>query len=639
MHSKSLIRLRVSFLFVFLIILSSFIQAQGVDYFFKDDFVYKSQVHRIKVGKSTEGYVTRIEYKDTSRNFTQFTLDKPNVFETNLKNCLDTLHNSKATNSTLFNPIKIEGLKILIDSVVIAKKDSFNLSLSQSIILNSAIDSISKIGQCQKYYYHDSIQQLIKITKLESLKTLLSSAMIRCQESEVTKKPELSSSSIESIVDRLFPLIIKAERVDPMDASLAGILYLEDTIKKIYKYDTIKKDWIHLDAEFVPDSAQLEFHNGTLLNTKVIGTITMGTDSSSSHKEIFYNNIPLPYSTKTSTNFLFRGKFKNRANYFLKSTTTHLKHSVNISDVIFNNYNLLLNTENYAPKDQVVILKPGARGTPILKEQNAEILKVKVYTDLVGLNNDRPNGLLQMEFSKKMNLLTRVFSNAKQKSRAYWHYFNFVEPILTISKIEDDDSVLQINSVPELSEAKVSSFNDILRFRTASLGSRLNLFNWGLPAYQSNFQFNVIGNFGLTTVRSQESRMLMNSDSIATVLSQDTTYSLLSHDWGFEFTLNVNPSDKYSLSLTYSPQFHRVYSDLETLIPVDNNLKVSTKDVSGKIDQGRKFHHFELAATARLSERGDLFFRGRYHFLSDESNQNFFQLQLGYSFFFFSQNK
>jgi len=73
------------------------------------------------------------------------------------------------------------------------------------------------------------------------------------------------------------------------------------------------------------------------------------------------------------------------------------------------------------------------------KEQTSKILEMKVFSDLKGIDIP-PNGLVQLEFSKKINM----WSNRRPGWSSNFNYgwFNYITPYFSMNKIEDKNKRL-----------------------------------------------------------------------------------------------------------------------------------------------------------------------------------------------------
>jgi len=679
---------KLFFLSIVFLALSLTSHAQRSSTFFKEDFLYKQQSFRIEVEKEQMYKFSIISFPalDTTKMTTTFdliNLSNINIFEHKLKIELDKHIDSFYIK---LSPISIYTLKSKLQIL----KDSITNDSSYLVVFEDDwIDLISQVSAkrgCREIFDLPIVKTLSK--KNPTIKNFFDQQAKSCKAYEAQRESE-NDDEIKQLAINLFEKIKFADLVIPSDASLAGELYIRDTIPvtvifkdkdkndknidyltnqlgfkalfdkdttlnrnleiaamKFYKqqnYDlsdngTDKK--VSLVGKLVVDSVQIEFEHGMINNIKVVGK--MGKET-----EIFENVFPIPYSTKKSLN-----DREVTNSFYLKNVLADTKFFIPYGQVFWNDYNLLLNTENYAPKDQVITLYPKKKAK-IYKEENREILETKVFTDFIGLGEDEPNGILQLEFAKLVNLSTAVRS--KNKSESYWHFFNYIQPSLILSKIEDDDSVLKVNRVPTLDDSiKTVAYDDMLKYRRASFGADLNLIGLGLPGIQSEFELNFglyyslisfqdqnVNNIQTITMDTASNGTIINNNS---VITQNVSTRLVS-DFGPSLIWRINPSDKYQFSINYSLRFFRFYnSDEDPIIPVVSRSKSEAIAVSNKVelekDLDRELYHtFEFLASATLSDNGSLFFRSRYNFLEKNKRQNFFQLQLGYSFFFFSKNQ
>lgn len=479
-------------------------------------------------------------------------------------------------------------------------------------------DNTEDGGESQYVIGSGSNEQYGNVVKNEDNNSIKDINKIRTGSLDETLLPQTEEDKALNIDDN--PILTKyysknKERLDKA-IRLESQLYIDNNSCK-NPFDTL-----------IIDSIQFEFEADKLQNIKVVGTI-------SGEPEIFHNDYPVSFSTKLDGNV--DNQLLSVRNIDGRSRTISSKHAYYFL------YNLLLYTENYAPKDQVVVVKPESGGKVLLKEANSEILKTQIFTDLVGLNNNDPNGLLQLEFSKPIYLWAKV-TPLGTFSRNHYLWFSQVEPVFTLAKLEDDDNELE---ALKLNDQSFVSYTDVVRFRRASVGADLTILEIGIPAWHSSISLKYRHHYSIVPIATQDSTgqsltSTGNPDSTITVIDRKVN-SHLTRELGPSVEWTILPSDKYQLSLSYTPSLFRFYSndEDETVIPYKDRLtlEVAPEQVAqDNINKNEWYHTFQLLATVRLSKRGELFFRSRYHFLDSHPNQNFFQSQVGYSYFFFANN-
>ncbi|MBK9632007.1 MAG: hypothetical protein IPO62_13240 [Saprospiraceae bacterium] len=64
------------------------------------------------------------------------------------------------------------------------------------------------------------------------------------------------------------------------------------------------------------------------------------------------------------------------------------------------------NKEDDSPVNCIVSLNKSNPIQILKKEKKSKILQVRAFSDLFGIPNNEPNGLLQIDVSKKFNLFT-----------------------------------------------------------------------------------------------------------------------------------------------------------------------------------------------------------------------------------------
>src|SRR5690606_12953216 len=63
--------------------------------------------------------------------------------------------------------------------------------------------------------------------------------------------------------------------------------------------------------------------------------------------------------------------------------------------------------EDYSPSNRTITLTPASNIQELKKEQRSKILEVSAFTDLAGLDQDQPNGLIQIEAKRRITVSTR----------------------------------------------------------------------------------------------------------------------------------------------------------------------------------------------------------------------------------------
>jgi hypothetical protein len=424
--------------------------------------------------------------------------------------------------------------------------------------------------------------------------------------------------------------------------------------KKQFNFGNLasKKDSI------IIDSVVIEFQESAAQNIKVLGKIK-------GEPVLFENRIPISYSKKgdviqiADDNYLYTG---------LRDGTFY---SLKLKNVLFlNNYSLHLFTENYAPKDQIISLKPGDTGTAILKEKTGKLLSTRIYTDFMGINENASNGLIQTEvdFSIPLNTSYSPFSNktgAKKGAYSYIGGFNFIKPQFVLSKIENKNRRLLLSKLnvdnklkdylttsypnqsfelPDTNTAGNKQFDsyyikdstlyyasylDVLKHQTMSVGFDINLILLGIPGFHSRFYLNFGMHVNLLETRRTET-------VLDTILGQQTLVNIDEPAAALliypAIVWEASPDSRLQLNLSYKPILYNVFNGY-SFLPAYHKRKIEKNDYTGfPIENVALIHQVEGLVTYRVTTSNTIFGRFRYSLVSDNSNENFWQVQLGFSF-------
>jgi hypothetical protein len=232
------------------------------------------------------------------------------------------------------------------------------------------------------------------------------------------------------------------------------------------------------------------------------------------------------------------------------------------------------------------------------------------------MKDDQPNGLVQVEATKKINLLT----HRNQYRFNYDGIFTYVEPRVVLSKIESDNKYLfldksRLDTMVALKQG-IKAFNvnalQVMQYANFSIGVDINLYKFNSWKAKSNFQLNA--HFGYS--RTALSDSIVVEDTVAEKSASLKTDNLNSRLLGFSVQWDFKPDSRYGFSLGYEINFVKPYSDNYILVDQFKN-PVQTVSLESFIKTN--------------NDGGRLFFRTRFNRLFKDANRNFMQIQLGYA--------
>jgi hypothetical protein len=422
-----------------------------------------------------------------------------------------------------------------------------------------------------------------------------------------------------------------------------GILYTYSKAK-LYLCNELPSDSIN-NKKIIEDSINIEkvdikFENEQIADIKVIGNFIKGKNGKSytngkseGFRMVFQNRIPIPYSTKADVS---NDKNNCRLRKIrLYETIRRDTFYINIKDVIYNDYKLLNQTENYSPIDQVITLKPHERGKVIKKETVSKLLDAAIYTDLVGFNGSKPNGLIQTEISRRFYINRRVCTI----SPTYLHFgfFNDIKPKITLSKLESNNKVLELSSKPVNSNSVQLYTNaiDIFKHTSWSSGGELNLVTAGLPGIQSMMYIDAgafIHNVPMRLPKMDSTVYLHDIKA-----DEDRLFNKGFLAFYPKINWTISPHSRFQIAYSviyywlknFSKDFMLVSNEQEFLTGISNRHNWAT------------FLSLKFLATMRLPNKTNtqLFFRSYYNYLLRNPSQNYFQAQIGYAFNIFERKE
>lgn len=406
--------------------------------------------------------------------------------------------------------------------------------------------------------------------------------------------------------------------------------------------------------KFKVEYATFEFNQGYIENIVVFGQMTV-----TGEKVKFTNVQPIGFSRKRD--------FDNLKNFDLwtepASNGTRAQYSMNLEDLIANYLqNLALNRRDYSPKDQTIEIYPQKDiSTVLYKDNSYQLIEAKVFSDFVGMDPTAPNGLIQTEVGKRINLITQrtglaidirggMRGNAKKyryRSKGYfnWGLFGYIHPLLTLSKIENNNRVLQLQSRDTIInnqyfQERYASTLDLRNYEYLSVGFDLNLGTLDLPFFKSTFYFDGGFRFGRTQVVDSIRSIV---DGVPQNTGKFSDFGVNTFRWYPKFTWEIKPEERYGLEMSILWNHYYLWNG-------DVRQVADSKRFAVLGENDRPYRYRTLAFQAYFNPNaenptGKLFFRytfnnlGWKNWTSPRWSTNFHQAQLGYSFFLMGANK
>ena len=397
----------------------------------------------------------------------------------------------------------------------------------------------------------------------------------------------------------------------------------------IYKNTTITKLTI--------TKVDIEFKNGFIEQIIVTGKMP---DTNIVCR--FSNLYGIGFSTPKNYRTLFRSRLRSEQpieSNEIKYYSTYLK----LSDVLKYHYKLEKDGKDYSPENKVVEVTPHTP-TTLFRPKSRDLISGTVFTDFRGLQNERPNGLVETEFSKLIPFYTMrgifVWSGFNTSFGIFQHF----KPLVVWSKIEENnrDLLLESNGPDQVDPSgnliKSERFTTPLKalnHQILGLGGDLNLVYLDMRSLKSELLLNYA--FRYRTLRLIDSLSTINpldsSSAIRNGLTQVIKGEGLSH--AIEATWRLVPEERYGVHLTCGLQHFNLFNNNFKLKPIEEGQNYF------KEKNGRFIWSLELGAYLKTSNTNDnkLFLRWRMNWEQGNTFHNFTQLQFGYTIPFVVPNK
>jgi hypothetical protein len=452
-------------------------------------------------------------------------------------------------------------------------------------------------------------------SKLTGMLTIVTTAAENTQLSEIGKS-------------LFFGIVAESLKESLSDAPLAGKLSIAKSVN-IYKGKNKPSSDPIVGTVSIND-IEIEFYEGYIETIKVVGSINETGKSPRTGR--FENKYGIGFSTRQNyrnliTNALFDSKTKE--SYYIKA-----------GELLDYDYAVKAMTRDFSPKNQV-ISSYGGQKIELKKEETSKLFEAVVFSDFLGFDKENANGLLQTKVTKRINLNSTRFKTGKKiewLAKGYG-FFQYIKPSVVISKIEENNRLL----LPQTNDSIITTAGgteslkqgikvsplQVYYHQNLSLGLDLNLLFLDNPDLKYHFYLNGGFRFGRTAV--QDSIRILNSQNTIETTGLVNEFGINYFTFYPEVVLQFFPEERFSVLISDRIKyFSSAFSDpkLETL---DTSLKADEKTSS-------RINTLELMAYVKIGTNGKLFARWRFNSQVGNIDQNFHQLQLGYSFYFLRNN-
>ncbi|WP_374461050.1 hypothetical protein [Chryseobacterium taeanense] len=489
-----------------------------------------------------------------------------------------------------------------------------------------------------------------------------------------TPLPKDDEKVDKAINEVFYTVAANIETIDDLNyAPIAGTITINNRVN-LYR-DKLDRVFLGLIPQssskkitclsFEIKKAQIVFQDGfihdVIIDGEIIEDTTNNNDSLSvDTKEFvgaklrFTNYYGIGFSSKMNVRklmntYLYTNQKQNIDKKFSKPENSKYslfdldEMSISLGEVIqFYDYQNGVYTTDYSPANQKILLK-GGESITLYKDKTYKILEAKVFSDFLGFNSDKPNGLIQIEVDKQFNFNTTRYQFLWYKLRMGIGYLEYLKLNGGITKIEDTNRFL----IPDMQDETATSYSgeqilvnkryttpiDVLNHQTWHIGANANIFLIDMPTLKSQLHGNIGFRFAQTKV--QDSIRKLNSD--LTINSKVKEYNLPYWQFYPEIILHILPETRYGFYATWRQKYFYSMTDNIEYAGLQNQLTGNRRENISKW-----INEFELLGYLYLNQEkqnGKLFIRWRLDSERGYSKNNFTQFQVGYAFYILGRGK
>lgn len=424
---------------------------------------------------------------------------------------------------------------------------------------------------------------------------------------------------------------IQVQQTNLVNAPVAGVARLtkvapvfiitnpKTLMGKIFRLLVFKgnKEIIDSIGVYSVDSLQMHVEDGNILNLKVHGYYR--NKEMIVREYIFENYAPIGISTNAD----FNNWHKSRL--FPQQQKINKGLFVSLADIIQYVPRLNYRSSDYSPTDGVYSFHPSdpLPKRTLFKTETSKILQARVFSDLAGIDQDRPNGLIQLEVSKRFILKN---ATTTKSTFGFGGYMNYLDLYTSINKIEENNKYINLERSPlNNNEDLPIKTIDLLRYTNFHIGTDLNLLYYLFPKSKVHAYLNHKIQLNRLAVRDS----VFNNKQFASI----EDYNLNVVVYGLGFRGIIRPDSRYGLELK---------GDWNRYVIIGNSMK-QNPPINGRTVVERFINQDVILVSpilwARVSDHGELFFRPQFSFMRLHPEHQYFQVQVGYQFDVFSPRR
>lgn len=538
------------------------------------------------------------------------------------------------TSFLLIFSISVFAQKYTVDTDLI---DQFTDSDKIHIILSASIDAdgfhtIELDCDCadtQTFKLKPLTYPNFEVRVKQAIKTIITSTKDN-NDVPLVPKDVTNTDLVRNRITQLFARIVTFYNTEEERPQVATIKLKNEEIPVYYNTDVKSIRKIPLDDPLKNIEVEISFFGGFIEKIQVNGSMgeenysfnnkySIGISSTKNIQQlsdyVLYSNEKI-FRDTSDTNAI---KLLHEGQYQYEKTEKKSLF-IQVDDVIRYIKKVDVNANDISPVPQTIVLDKSKKESKLYREESSKLFEAVAYTDLIGLfDEENPNGLVQLEVKKRFNLNTRRYDRP-------WYYgvippfllfegagvFQNADVFFQYSKIEENNKFLLPQTVG--SETFYTPIS-LLQYRNFAVGGILNLMTFENQNSKINMFFNAGALYGRTGVKldaADEEGVFYNNLEIP-----------------FEASIQLLPEKRVSFSFTDRLSWFETFSEDIAIRSIENSEAVS---------KNRWLNSFNIDLLVDISTTGKLFLRYKLIHELDNINNNFSQLQFGYSFYILKNN-
>jgi len=498
---------------------------------------------------------------------------------------------------------------------------------------NQAIDDLTDnfLKQIDAFFYSearlDLVDNLFELQNLFNQEELYEDSTQFNQEIDAVSK-RLSPTSIKSFSNRLVKAYKEAFKEEKEINKIKNKHRKE--LPDIIRFGSNKT---YSDTMIV-SNFQMEFENGFMEQVMISGKL-----ASSDEPISFTNKYPIGFSSKRDFEKL------GYTSLFSKALKNGQKYQLSMDEFFLYNQEHFFQRRDFSPGNDVVKRNINKDSDfELYRDKNNDILEGKVFTDIVGINEDNPNGLVQFEISKQFVLQTRRMglfgSRGYGLNGGLLHSLNLYA---TLAKIEENNRDLRFESFNQIINNQLYSITyaptmDLFSQNYLRVGGELELITFDSPALKSKWVLTAGFEGALTRVFERKYELQEDNIVITDTLdpiSVPTIRPILGLDYHIFSDGRVGAIINFQTSYSYLLNTTNTQDNAPLVQVGDPEIYLQRNSgFTDEVNNDRFFFTFgikEFFIKGANENRGKLFFRAQLHWLVNHGNEYFYQIQGGYA--------